>query len=75
MKTVKVVVQAVKGAEYLYRYAPIYKVSKASANLICKALNDAKYKIDDSLIWKVIDRPDDAYVEIRKRGNKLYIYA
>ena len=42
---------AVKGQEFLYRSDSAHEVSKASADVICKALNDANYLLKDGEVW------------------------
>ena len=46
-----VLAKAEKGAEFLYIASSCHEVSKASADVICKALNDAKYDLKDGQVW------------------------
>ena len=46
-----VLAKAVLGQEFFYEAASCHEVSKASADVICKALNDAKYNLKDGEIW------------------------
>lgn len=46
-----VLVKAIKGKEFLYDGTSAHEVSKAAADIICKALNDAKYKLKDNEVW------------------------
>ena len=59
----KIIAKSVKGQEYLYRASTAHKVSNASANIICKALNDIGYKLGAGEVWHVheIDEYDAAY--------------
>ena len=49
---------AVGGKEYLYRSDSAHYVSKASADYICKALNDIRYKLRDGEVWHKFDSLD-----------------
>lgn len=57
------IAKSVKGAEYMYNASSAHKVSKASAQKIADALNNAKWNIKDNEVWHVheIDRYDRAY--------------
>lgn len=46
-----VLAKAVLGQEFFYEAASCHEVSKASADVICKALNDAKYNLKDGQVW------------------------
>ena len=46
-----VLAKAEKGAEFLYIASSCHEVSKASADVIYKALNDAKYDLKDNEVW------------------------
>ena len=46
-----VLAKAIKGQEFLYNRESVHEVSKASADLICKALNEAKYNLKDNEVW------------------------
>ena len=39
------------GSEYLYNARTAHKVSKRSAERICKIVNDCEYRIKDGEIW------------------------
>ena len=50
----KIIAKTIKGSEYLYSRISCYAVSAAKAEIICKALNDNRYKLtNDTEIWKV----------------------
>lgn len=51
----KVIAIACEGKEFLYRASTAHKVSKASADIICKALNDIRYKLNPGEIWHVYE--------------------
>lgn len=51
----KVITIACEGKEFLYRASTAHKVSNASADIICKALNDIRYKLNPGEIWHVYD--------------------
>ena len=59
----KIVAKSMKGHEFLYVTKSAHKVPNASANIICKALNDAKSQLKDNEVWFVHDvsEYDDAY--------------
>ena len=46
-----VLAKAILGKEFFYEFSSCHEVSKASADMICKALNDAKYDLKDSEVW------------------------
>ena len=46
-----VLAKAILGKEFFYDASSCHEVSKASADLICKALNDAKYDLKDGQVW------------------------
>ena len=46
-----VLAKAVLGKEFLYDASSSHEVSKASADVICKALNDAKYQLKEGEVW------------------------
>lgn len=46
-----VLAKAVLGKEFLYKASSSHEVSKASADIICKALNDAKWQLEDGEVW------------------------
>ena len=50
-----VLAKAVLGKEFLYDASSSHEVSKTSADVICKALNDTKYKLKDGEIWHRFD--------------------
>lgn len=59
----KIVAKSIEGQEFFYSKKSAHKVPNASASIICKALNDAKYKLNDGEVWFVhdIDKYDSAY--------------
>ena len=63
-KPIMVVAKSAKGHEFLYSARSAHKVSKASANAICKALNEAGYHLNDGEVWHVhqVDKYDNAWV-------------
>lgn len=58
-----IVAKSVKGQEFLYGARTAHKVPKASAQKICKALNDANWKLNGGEIWFVheVDQYDSAF--------------
>ena len=46
-----VLAKAILGKEVFYEPSSCNEVSKASADMICKALNDAKYDLKDGEVW------------------------
>ena len=59
----KVVAKSVKGNEFLYSAKSAHKVAKASAEAICKALNDSNYDLKNGETWFVhdVDKYDNAF--------------
>lgn len=51
----KMIAQGIKGAEFFYNRTTAHWVPKTSAEAICKALNDARYKLEEGRIWQVYD--------------------
>ena len=49
----KIIAKTNKGKEFMYYRAFTYQVSNASAEIICKAMNDANYQLSDGELWKV----------------------
>lgn len=70
----KVIAISTKGQEFMYSGRTAHKVSEASANMICKALNDAKYRIKEDEVWFVhdVDRYDVAYDYAQYQSFKRY---
>ena len=69
------------GQEYLYKASSAHKVSAASANVICAALNDARYGLRDGEAWHVYDMDlydagyDYAmYQQFSRRNGNIYVY-
>lgn len=46
-----VLAKAVKGKEFLYTASSCHEVSKASADMICDALNKANYNLKEGEVW------------------------
>lgn len=46
-----VLAKAILGKEFFYEPSSCHEVSKTSADMICKALNDAKYDLKDGQVW------------------------
>lgn len=46
-----VLAKAILGKEFFYESSSCHEVSKASADMICKTLNDAKYDLKDGEVW------------------------
>ena len=63
-----------KGQEYLYKKSTAHKVSKASANKICQALNTVKYKLNDNEVWHIheVYGYEDAAVYAEGQEFKIY---
>lgn len=51
----KMVAIAPMGQEFMYRRSSAHSVPASSADIICKALNDARYKLQDGYTWHVYD--------------------
>lgn len=73
-KTMMVVAISAKGHEFLYSAKTAHKVSKASAEKICKALNEAKYHLKDGDIWHVheIDKYDNAWIYAHEQEFRVW---
>lgn len=81
-KPILVLAKSIKGQEFLYSARSAHKVSKASANSICKALNDAGYELKEGEVWHVhqVDKYDNAWVyahgqEFRVRKGNIQRWA
>lgn len=46
-----VLAKAIKGKEFLYDARSSHEVSKASADVICKVLNDIMYQLKENEVW------------------------
>lgn len=59
----KIIAKSVKGHEYAYSAKSAHKVSNASANYICKVLNDYNFKLNDGEVWFIheVGAYDTAY--------------
>lgn len=59
----KVVAKSLKGHEYMYSAKSAHKVPNSSAQAICDALNECKYKLKENEVWFIheVDRYDNAY--------------
>lgn len=74
-----VIAKAIKGQEYLYNRNSVLLVPAASAQVICDALNSAKYWLKDGEVWHLFER--DWYTEqlavgnAYKRKGKVFISA
>lgn len=70
----KVIAIACEGKEFLYRANTAHKVSKASANNICKVLNDARYKLNPGEIWHVFEVSgwENAGIYAETQSFKMY---
>ena len=51
----KILAISCEGSEFFYRASTAHKVSKASANAICKALNEIRYNLKPGEVWHVHD--------------------
>ena len=69
-----VVAKSVKGHEYMYSAKTAHKVSKASANYICKVLNEYNFNLKEGEVWHVheVGTLDNAYdfAQIQKFTNR-----
>lgn len=69
-----VVAISVKDQEYFYKASSAHKVSKASAERICRALNEANYQLKPGETWAVHDVGpwDKAAVYAADRPARIY---
>ena len=51
----KLISKTAKGIEYIHSKNECYAVSNRSANKICQAMNDARWKLKDNEVWHVYD--------------------
>lgn len=51
----KLIAKSNIGEEYIYSRSSAHAVSNAGAEIICKALNDRKYKLKPGEVWAVHD--------------------
>ena len=49
----KLISKTAKGIEYIHSKNECYAVSNRSANKICQAMNDARWKLKDNEVWHV----------------------
>lgn len=58
-----IVAKSVVGHEYLYNASSAHGVSKRSANIIVKILNDCKWHLKPNEVWFIheVDMYDNAY--------------
>lgn len=59
----KIIAKSVKGQEFMYIANTAHKVSEASAQYICKILNDYNFRLKENEVWFIhdVDRYDLAY--------------
>ena len=50
-----ILAKAIKNHEFLYNARSAHKVPKSSASIICQALNDANYNLQDNEIWHMYE--------------------
>ena len=70
----KIVAVSPKGKEYIYNFTTAHEVSKASAEKICKCLNDHKFRIRDDQVWAIhdADRYDNGYYYAEDQKFRVY---
>lgn len=51
----KLIAKSAIGEEFMYSRASAHAVSNASAEIICNALNDRKFRLNDGEVWAVHD--------------------
>lgn len=67
-----IIAKTTEGKEYLYSVKSAHKVSKASADYICKICNEYKYRLKNGEKWHVydVDTYESAYdVALLQRGS------
>lgn len=76
----KIIAKTIKGKEFIYSKMDSYRVSKASADKVCEALNGARWNIKGDEVWKVytvdsytLDTLNALFERIAVRGGKLKI--
>lgn len=69
-----IIAKTTTGKEYFYSTIDCYAISKAKKDIICNALNKAKYKLKNGEAWKVYDIGliDAEYTNAR--FEKMYTY-
>ena len=74
----KMIAKAVKGKEFIYSRESAHSVSERSANAICDALNEIRYKLKDDEVWHVFDcgwyereYTGASYQKFARRNGKL----
>lgn len=62
------------GAEFYYNTKSAHAVSRSSADRICRACNEYKYKLGDGEIWHVytIDQYEKAYAIAQVQRGRIY---
>lgn len=75
----KMIAKAVEGKEFFYDRNSAHKVSARSAEEICAALNEKRYKLADGQIWNIYEAgwyeaeyTAMAYQTFYKRNGNIY---
>ena len=69
-----ILAKAIKGEEFFYNAKTAHQVSKAKADLICKALNDNGYDLKEGECWYRYDvgQYDMGYLYGETQAFKVY---
>lgn len=69
-----IIAKTTEGKEYLYSVKSAHKVSKASADYICKICNEYKYRLKEGEKWNIydIDAYENAYEVALQQHGRVY---
>ena len=74
----KMIAKTIAGREYVYSATSAHAVSEKSAEVICRALNDARWQLKDGEAWHVYERgwyednyTGAAYQKFVRRNGRL----
>ena len=74
----KLIAKTFAGKEYIYCKHDTYQANQSKIDLICKAMNDTKYKLKTGELYHVYTVSDytykQAFYKVIHRHNKLSIY-
>ena len=75
----KMIAKTIEGQEFCYDANTAHKVSERSAEIICAALNEQRWKLKDGQVWHVYDcgwyeaeYTAAAYQSFERRKGGLY---
>ena len=74
----KLIVKVIDGKEYLYSRHDTYQANQSKIEMICKALNNARYNLKNGEKWHIYTVDDTEYkyaaYKFAIRNGKLFTY-